>query len=122
MARVGRLRAWGNRYLPAILSCGAGVRGRHGLAALVSVPLGIFIYGRQYASPESRAAMERYYKGIANLNSTAVEFVNGMPVLKIFNQTAHAVMLRVWCKTYTGPYAGLRWVFSKPIRRPIFPS
>jgi ATP-binding cassette subfamily B protein len=97
------------------------------LAALVSVPLGVFIYGRQYASPESRAVMEQYYKEIANLNSTAVEFVNGMPVLKIFNQTAqamtrfindikaHAAMLRTWSAAYTGPYAGFVTVIGSPL-------
>jgi hypothetical protein len=56
------------------------------LAALVSMPLGVFIYARQHVSPGSKDAMERYYTGIANLNSTAVEFVNGMPVLKIFHR------------------------------------
>lgn len=88
------------------------------LAALVSVPLGIFIYARKYASADSQAAMEQYYKGMANLNSTAVEFVNGMPVLKVFNQTSlamarfitdiktHAKLIRDWSKTYTGAYAG----------------
>jgi ATP-binding cassette subfamily B protein len=88
------------------------------LAALVSMPLGVFLYARQYASPGSKDAMERYYTGIANLNSTAVEFVNGMPVLKIFNQAgaavlrfvndikAHAELIRDWSKTYTGSYAG----------------
>jgi ATP-binding cassette subfamily B protein len=70
--------------------------------------------------------MEQYYKGIANLNSAAVEFVNGMPVLRIFNQTAHtmtrfindikahAAMLRAWGKTYTGPYAGFVTVSVRP--------
>ncbi|MDR2246902.1 MAG: ABC transporter ATP-binding protein/permease [Treponema sp.] len=97
------------------------------LAALVSVPLGIFIYARQFASPASQAAMEQYYKGIANLNSTAVEFVNGMPVLKIFNQTAlamtrfindikaHAAMQREWGMTYTGPYAGFVTIIGSPL-------
>ena len=97
------------------------------LAALVSAPLGIFIYARQFASPASQAATEQYYKGIANLNSTAVEFVNGMPVLKIFNQTAqamtrfindikaHAAMLRAWSMTYTGPYAGFVTLIGSPL-------
>jgi ATP-binding cassette subfamily B protein len=97
------------------------------LAALVSVPLGAFILGRQYASPDSRAAMERYYQGIANLNSTAVEFVNGMPVVKIFNQAAqamtrfikdikaHAVLMRTWGASYAGPYAGFVTVIGSPL-------
>jgi ATP-binding cassette subfamily B protein len=97
------------------------------LAALVSMPLGVFIYARQYASPESMKAMERYYTGIANLNSTAVEFVNGMPVLKIFNQTgaaalrfvndikAHAKLIREWSKTYTGSYAGFVTAIGSPL-------
>ncbi|MDR0689941.1 MAG: ABC transporter ATP-binding protein/permease [Spirochaetaceae bacterium] len=97
------------------------------LAALASMPLGVFIYARQYASPASQAAMEQYYKGIANLNSTAVEFVNGMPVLKIFNQTAlamtrfindikaHAALIRGWSKTYTGAYAGFVTLIGSPL-------
>jgi ATP-binding cassette subfamily B protein len=97
------------------------------LAALVSMPLGVFLYARQYASPGSKDAMERYYTGIANLNSTAVEFVNGMPVLKIFNQAgaavlrfvndikAHAKLIRDWSKTYTGSYAGFVTAIGSPL-------
>jgi ATP-binding cassette subfamily B protein len=97
------------------------------LAALVSMPLGVFIYARQYASPGSKDAMERYYTGIANLNSTAVEFVNGMPALKIFNQAsaavgrfindikAHAALIRDWSKTYTGSYAGFVTAIGSPL-------
>jgi ATP-binding cassette subfamily B protein len=97
------------------------------LAALASLPLGVFLYAGQYASPESRASMEQYYKGIANLNSTAVEFVRGMPVLKIFNQTAlamtrfigdiknHAALLRTWGKSFTGPYAGFVTAIGSPL-------
>jgi ATP-binding cassette subfamily B protein len=97
------------------------------LAALVPVPLGIFIYGRQHVSPGSKDAMEKYYTGIANLNSTAVEFVNGMPVLKIFNQAgaamgrfindiqAHAKLVRDWSRTYTGSYAGFVTVIGSPL-------
>jgi ATP-binding cassette subfamily B protein len=97
------------------------------LAALVSMPLGVFIYARQHVSPGSKDAMERYYTGIANLNSTAVEFVNGMPVLKIFNQAgaaalrfvndikAHAKLIRDWSKTYTGSYAGFVTAIGSPL-------
>jgi ATP-binding cassette subfamily B protein len=97
------------------------------LAALVSMPLGVFIYARQHVSPGSKDAMERYYTGIANLNSTAVEFVNGMPVLKIFNQTGvaalrfvndiktHAKLIREWSKTYTGSYAGFVTAIGSPL-------
>jgi ATP-binding cassette subfamily B protein len=97
------------------------------LAALVSVPLGIFIYSSQYALPESKAAMEKYYREIAGLNSTAVEFVNGMPVLKIFNRTgaamerlirdirAHAKMVREWTGTFTGAYAGFVTAIGSPL-------
>jgi ATP-binding cassette subfamily B protein len=61
--------------------------------------------------------MARYYEEIARLNTGATEFVNGMPVVKIFNRagaavgrfaadiTAHANMVREWFESYTLIYS-----------------
>ncbi|MDR1147042.1 MAG: ABC transporter ATP-binding protein/permease [Spirochaetaceae bacterium] len=97
------------------------------IASLLTLPLSIFVYGSYYMRPESRAKTEQYYREAANLNGSVVEFVNGMPVLKVFNATgtiieritndikAHSRMTREWSASFSGAYAGFLTVIGSPL-------
>ncbi len=62
---------------------------RMALAALVSAILGNLIYyGMMIGRGE---VMKEYMMSNANMNATIVEYVNGMEVIKAFNQTASSM-------------------------------
>ena len=73
-----------------IISCGLLVIDwRMALAALVSAILGNLIYyGMMFGRGE---VMKEYMMSNANMNATIVEYVNGMEVIKAFNQTASSM-------------------------------
>jgi ATP-binding cassette subfamily B protein len=97
------------------------------IASLVTLPLSMFVYGSYYMKSESKAKTEQYYREVANLNGSVVEFVNGMPVLKVFNAAgtiieritndikAHNRMTREWCASFSGAYAGFLTVIGSPL-------
>lgn len=62
---------------------------RMALTALLSAVLGNLIYyGMMFGRTE---VMEEYMVSNANMNATIVEYVNGMEVIKAFNQTASSM-------------------------------
>ena len=62
---------------------------RMALAALVSAILGNLIYyGMMFGRGE---VMKEYMMSNVNMNATIVEYVNGMEVIKAFNQTASSI-------------------------------
>jgi ATP-binding cassette subfamily B protein len=97
------------------------------LAALVTLPLSFLVNGAYYRRSQSQVKMEQYYREVANLNGSVVEFVNGMPVLKIFNDAgtivrrmaedikAHSKMAREWSADFSGTYAGFLTIIGSPL-------
>lgn len=74
---------------------------RFGLAALAAVIVAIILQMLTFgaAGPE---LMEEMQKSMADMNSASIEYVRGMPVLKIFGQTAFSFkQLFAAVKTYT---------------------
>lgn len=62
---------------------------RMALAALISAALGNMVYyGMMFGRGE---VMKEYMMSNANMNATIVEYVNGMEVIKAFNQTASSM-------------------------------
>jgi ATP-binding cassette subfamily B protein len=85
--------------------------------AIIVFPIAVSVYALYSSTETTKATMARYYEEIAKLGTGAVEFVNGMPVVKIFNRagaavgrfaadiTAHADMVREWFESYTLEYS-----------------
>ena len=59
---------------------------RMGLAALVTIPLGALFFAAMMRGYGPR--MENYMRSANEMNSTLVEYVNGIQVIKAFNQSA----------------------------------
>ena len=59
---------------------------RMGLAALVTIPLGTLFFAAMMRGYGPR--MENYMRSANEMNSTLVEYVNGIQVIKAFNQSA----------------------------------
>ncbi len=63
---------------------------RLALAALVPLPLALMLQGSMFWSKRAQQANHDYHFGLEKMNGTIVEYVRGMPVVKVFNQTADA--------------------------------
>jgi ATP-binding cassette subfamily B protein len=62
---------------------------RLALAALTVFPLAIIIQA-SYSSPETKRKVEEFQCSLEKMNATVVEYVRGMQVVKIFNQSVDA--------------------------------
>jgi ATP-binding cassette subfamily B protein len=63
---------------------------RLALASLVPLPIAFLVQAKMFISPASRKAYDDYHKGLEKMNATVVEYVRGMPVVKVFNQSVDA--------------------------------
>lgn len=100
---------------------------RLAIAAFVPSIFGIFLYARSYSSPENKQLTETYYKEISAMSATTVEYVNGMPVLKVFGQAgsslkrleqhivAHGKALKAWSNSFNMPFSGFSTAISSPL-------
>jgi ATP-binding cassette subfamily B protein len=87
------------------------------IPAVIVFPIGVMSYGLYSSTDRTKATMMRYYDEISKLNTGAVEFVNGMSVVKIFNRAGAAVgrfmtdilnhsnMVREWFFSFTVIYS-----------------
>lgn len=60
---------------------------RLALVALLPLPLAFFLQRRAFARDGQEERRIRYHNALEALNATIVEYVRGMPVIKVFNQT-----------------------------------
>jgi ATP-binding cassette subfamily B protein len=58
------------------------------LVFLVVVFVGIFIASKYSAGEQGMEKVRRYQNSLERINASAVQYVNGMPAVKIFNRTA----------------------------------
>ncbi|MDF2922806.1 MAG: transporter ATP-binding protein [Paenibacillaceae bacterium] len=65
---------------------------RLALATLVPVVLGFWLQARVYASEEGRKAYREFQYAVEEMNATGVEYVRGMPAVKIFGITAESFL------------------------------
>ena len=60
---------------------------RMGLVALIPLPISTILYNAMLGGSEFKNIIRKYHNSVENMNSTIIEYVRGMPVVKIFNQT-----------------------------------
>ncbi len=63
---------------------------RLSLASLIPFPVAFTVQVSMFLSPKARQAYKNHHDGLEKMNSSVVEYVRGMPVVKIFNQSASA--------------------------------
>lgn len=73
-----------------IVGCLALVDWRLALVALLPLPLAFLLQRRAFAKGEKEDFRSQYHDALENLNGAIVEYVRGMPVVKIFNQTVES--------------------------------
>ncbi|MDR2820340.1 MAG: ABC transporter ATP-binding protein/permease [Desulfovibrio sp.] len=63
---------------------------RLALAALVPLPLAFLLQQRAFGKAKAVEFRAEYHNALETMNGTIVEYVRGMPVVKIFNQTVES--------------------------------
>lgn len=63
---------------------------RLGLACLVPIVLSMAIMGLMMGGKRGRYFMQKYMDSLEEMNTEAVEYVRGIPVVKVFQQTVHS--------------------------------
>jgi ATP-binding cassette, subfamily B, bacterial IrtA/YbtP len=57
------------------------------MALVVLIPLPLAFVAQMFVYRGSETKMQEYHNNLEKMNSVIVEYVNGMPVIKVFNQT-----------------------------------
>ncbi|MEK5026553.1 ABC transporter ATP-binding protein [Paenibacillus sp. FSL M7-1046] len=78
-------------------------------ACLLPVLLGIILQAVLMTSSRGQASVKQYHQSLENINASAVQYVRGMPAVKVFGQTVHSfrkfyrdmVSYRDYCLEYT---------------------
>lgn len=65
---------------------------RLSLATLIPIVLGFWLQARIYASEAGRKAYREFQYAVEEMNATGVEYVRGMPAVKIFGITAESFL------------------------------
>jgi ATP-binding cassette subfamily B protein len=90
---------------------------RMALIALISLPVSIVLYIAMLGGSEYKNIIRKYHDSVEKMNSTIIEYVRGMPVVKIFNQTVMSFsrfkdsvygyrdFTNAWTKKGTPPWA-----------------
>jgi ATP-binding cassette subfamily B protein len=63
---------------------------RLGLAGFAPIIVSYIIQTAAFGSKPARVFMEKYQSSLEDMNSSAVEYVRGIPVIKAFNQTVYS--------------------------------
>jgi ATP-binding cassette subfamily B protein len=90
---------------------------RMGLVALLPLPISAVLYTVMLGGSEYKNIIRKYHDSVEKMNSTIIEYVRGMPVVKIFNQTVilfrrfkdsvygYRDFTNAWTKKGTPPWA-----------------
>lgn len=60
---------------------------RMALIALIPLPIAIILYIVMLGGSEFKNLVKKYHDSLEKMNGTIIEYIRGMPVIKVFNQT-----------------------------------
>ncbi|UQZ80866.1 Iron import ATP-binding/permease protein IrtA [Paenibacillus konkukensis] len=82
------------------------------LACILPIVLGFGIQMRLMSGEKTKENLKRYYDSLERMNGSAVQYVRGMPAVKVFGQTVHSfrkfyadmISYRDYCLKYTDQF------------------
>ncbi|ASA26457.1 ABC transporter ATP-binding protein [Paenibacillus donghaensis] len=82
------------------------------LACLLPIAAGFAVQSMLMTSRKGKASAKQYYDSLEQINASAVQYVRGMPAVKVFGQTVHSfrkfysdmVSYRDYCLQFTDRY------------------
>jgi ATP-binding cassette subfamily B protein len=63
---------------------------RLALVALIPLPLAFFLQAKAFGRDKGTGYIEQYHQALEDMNGSIIEYIRGMPVVKIFNQTTES--------------------------------
>jgi ATP-binding cassette subfamily B protein len=63
---------------------------RLALVALIPLPLAFFLQRKAFGRDREKNYVKEYHDALENMNGSIIEYIRGMPVVKIFNQTTES--------------------------------
>ena len=103
------------------------VNWRMALVALIPIPISIVLYSAMLGGSEYKNIIRKYHDSVEKMNSTIIEYVRGMPVVKIFNQTVQSFrrfkdsvygyrdFTNAWTKKGTPPWSAFTVIASSSL-------
>ena len=100
---------------------------RMALIALIPLPISMVLYRAMLGGSEFKNIIRKYHDSVEKMNSTIIEYVRGMPVIKIFNQTVisfsrfknsvygYREHVNTWTKKGTPPWAAFTVIASSSL-------
>ena len=100
---------------------------RMALIALIPLPISMVLYRAMLGGSEFKNIIRKYHDSVEKMNSTIIEYVRGMPVVKIFNQTVKSFRrfkdsvygyrehVNAWTKKGTPPWAAFTVIASSSL-------
>ena len=85
---------------------------RVGLISLITIPVGFLMYACMMIGYKKK--FERYVRAGKNLNSVAVEYINGIEVIKTFNQSADSYK-KFTDAAYESAHSAIDWMKQSQI-------
>lgn len=90
------------------------------IACIVPLYLGFFVQSRMRTGEKAKESLKFYHYSLERINTSTVQYVRGMPVIKIFGQTVHSfrkfyddmMNYRDYCVKYTDQFQN-SYVFFK---------
>ncbi|MFG0216059.1 ABC transporter transmembrane domain-containing protein, partial [Brevibacillus porteri] len=90
------------------------------LACVVPIILGLIVQIITFSGTKTKENIKRYYDSLERMNGSAVQYVRGMPAIKVFGQTVHSfrrfyadmITYRDYCVKHTDDFQNGFLVFK----------
>jgi len=100
---------------------------RMALIALIPLPIAILLFIAMLGGSEYKKLIRKYHDSLEKMNGTIIEYIRGMPVIKVFNQTVQSFsrfkdsvygyrdFTNAWSKKGTPPWAAFTVVVGSSL-------
>ena len=100
---------------------------RMALIALIPLPIALLLFIAMLGGSEYKKLVKKYHDSLEKMNSTIIEYIRGMPVVKVFNQTVMSFsrfkdsvygyrdFTNAWSKKGTPPWAAFTVIVSSSL-------
>ncbi|WDV48203.1 ABC transporter ATP-binding protein [Clostridiaceae bacterium M8S5] len=94
----------------------------YALACIVPIIIGFFAQYSMMSGKKARAGLKEYFDALEDINTSSIQYIKGMPSIKVFGQTVHSfrkfytdmTKYQKFCIKYTDNFQGV-YVFFRVI-------
>lgn len=90
------------------------------ISCIIPIILGFYIQGSVRMGKKAEDTLKNYHNSLERINSSTIQYVKGMPVIKVFGQTIHSfrrfyddmISYRDYCVKYTDNFQNIYILFK----------